>query len=53
MIAFFEHLGDLAVASNLSFRTFLASRRYPRIALTRGISLVLRDQGGHTDDITK
>lgn len=53
MIAFFELLGDLAVASNLSFRTFLASRRYPRIALTRGICLVSGDEGGHTDDITK
>jgi ankyrin repeat protein/nucleoside phosphorylase len=53
MITFFEHIGDLAVSSNLGFRTFLASRHYPHIALTRGIALVLEDEGGHMDDITK
>ncbi|KIW88608.1 uncharacterized protein Z519_10654 [Cladophialophora bantiana CBS 173.52] len=53
MIAFFEHLGDLAALSGLKLRTCFSSRHYPHVTLAHSISLVLEDQEGHQDDIIK
>ncbi|KAK5237901.1 hypothetical protein LTR47_000994 [Exophiala xenobiotica] len=53
MIEFFEHLGDLAASSTLNLRTCLSSRHYPHVTIQHGLCLVLEDQTGHNDDISK
>ena len=49
MLSFFEHMGELAMASN--FRVCFSSRYYPHITISRGLELVLEGQEGHDQDI--
>ncbi|KAK2608997.1 hypothetical protein QQS21_002477 [Conoideocrella luteorostrata] len=51
MISFFEHMGELTMSADVSFLVCFSSRHYPHITLTRGLSLVLEGQGGHSQDI--
>ncbi|RYO97078.1 hypothetical protein DL764_007373 [Monosporascus ibericus] len=52
MVAFFQQLGDFAKTSEVRFRVFFTSRHYPHITITKGLSLVLEGQEGHSQDIT-
>ncbi|RYP89313.1 hypothetical protein DL769_000068 [Monosporascus sp. CRB-8-3] len=52
MVAFFQRLGDFAIPSDVRFRVLFTSRHYPHITITKGLSLVLEGQEGHTQDIT-
>ena len=53
MVEFFESLGDLAVDSQLLFRTCFSSRHYPHITLGHGLEVTLEHQEGHDVDIEK
>lgn len=53
MVAFFEHLGELALSRKIKFKTCFSSRHYPHITIREGLSLVLEDQEGHSDDIAR
>ncbi|RYP68486.1 hypothetical protein DL771_006638 [Monosporascus sp. 5C6A] len=52
MVAFFQRLGDFAISSEVRFRVLFTSRHYPHITITKGLSLVLEGQEGHSQDIT-
>ncbi|RYP49583.1 hypothetical protein DL768_004704 [Monosporascus sp. mg162] len=52
MVAFFQQLGDFAISSKVRFRVLFTSRHYPHITITKGLSLVLEGQEGHSQDIT-
>ncbi|RYP93093.1 hypothetical protein DL770_000839 [Monosporascus sp. CRB-9-2] len=52
MVAFFQQLGDFVVSSKVRFRVLFTSRHYPHITITKGLSLVLEGQEGHSQDIT-
>jgi ankyrin repeat protein len=52
MVAFFEHLCERAVTSNIRFRVCFSSRHYPNIKMNRGLDVVLEGQPGHSQDIT-
>ncbi len=51
MVSFFEHISELAVASDISFQICFSSRHYPHITIARGLGLVLEGQEGHDQDI--
>ena len=51
MVAFFEHLGQLAVSSRIRLRVCFSSRHYPYITIEKGIQLTLEGQDGHQQDI--
>lgn len=51
MIAFFEHLGEQAIADNIRFHVCFSSRHYPHITIKKGLSLILEGQEGHNQDI--
>ena len=51
MVAFFEHLGQLAVSSQFRFLVCFSSRHYPHIMIEKGIQLILEGQEGHQQDI--
>ncbi|PTB65719.1 hypothetical protein BBK36DRAFT_1082082, partial [Trichoderma citrinoviride] len=50
MIRFFENVGEAITAG--TFRVCFSSRHYPHITISKGLSLVLEGQEGHTQDIT-
>jgi hypothetical protein len=52
MVAFFQHLGELAMLTNTRFQVLFSSRHYPHITITKGLSVVLEGQEGHNQDIT-
>ncbi|KAH8800287.1 Pfs, NB-ARC and ankyrin domain protein [Xylogone sp. PMI_703] len=51
MISFFKRMGELTALANIGFRICFSSRHYPHITITKGLSLVLEGQGGHSEDI--
>jgi ankyrin repeat protein len=51
MVAFFEHLGQLAVSFQFRFLVCFSSRHYPHITIEKGIPLILEGQEGHHQDI--
>ncbi|POR32105.1 Ankyrin repeat domain-containing protein 50 [Tolypocladium paradoxum] len=51
MVSFFEHIGELAIASNIGFQVCFSSRHYPHITVAHGLELVLEGQEGHDQDI--
>ncbi|RYP71044.1 hypothetical protein DL769_004757 [Monosporascus sp. CRB-8-3] len=51
MISFFEHTGELTTSAGIRFQVCFASRHYPYITITKGLSLVLEGQEGHSQDI--
>lgn len=51
MIAFFEHIGQLAVSSQIGFHVCFSSRHYPYITIKKGVELILEGQEGHQQDI--
>lgn len=51
MVAYFEHLGCLAISSSVQFRVCFSSRHHPHISFVHGIQLILEDQDGHRQDI--
>ena len=53
MISFFQHVGEAAAAANIQFQVCFSSRHYPHITVSKGLSLVLEGQEGHSQDITK
>jgi hypothetical protein len=52
MVAFFQHLGELAMLAHTRFQVIFSSRHYPHITITKGLSVVLEGQEGHNQDIT-
>ncbi|KAK4239627.1 hypothetical protein C8A03DRAFT_42779 [Achaetomium macrosporum] len=52
MVAFFQHLGDLAIPLGTRFRVLFSSRHYPYITISKGLDFVLEGQEGHDQDIT-
>jgi ankyrin repeat protein len=52
MMSFFERVGQLTVSSGIRFQICFSSRHYPEITIKKGISMVLEEQEGHTQDIT-
>ncbi|KAJ9668958.1 hypothetical protein H2201_000784 [Coniosporium apollinis] len=51
MVAFFEHLGQLAVSSQIRFSVCFSSRHYPHISIEKSVELVLEGQEGHRQDM--
>lgn len=51
MVAFFEHLGQLAVSSQTRFSVCFSSRHYPHISIEKSVELVLEGQEGHRQDM--
>ncbi|KAH8898200.1 hypothetical protein GQ53DRAFT_802609 [Thozetella sp. PMI_491] len=51
MVLFFEHIIERNKRFLSSFRICLASRHYPHITITRGLTPILEDQPGHKSDI--
>ncbi|KAH7013509.1 hypothetical protein EDB80DRAFT_544994, partial [Ilyonectria destructans] len=51
MVSFFEHTSELAVSAGIKFKVCFSSRHYPHIAMKHGLSLILEDQKGHSQDI--
>jgi len=51
MVRFFEHLGQIAVSSQIRFRVCFSSRHYPHITIKKGVQLILEEQEGHQQDI--
>ncbi|KAH8722057.1 hypothetical protein BGZ61DRAFT_416603 [Ilyonectria robusta] len=51
MVSFFEHTSELAVSAGIKFQVCFSSRHYPHIATKHGLSLILEDQKGHSQDI--
>ncbi|PQE28847.1 Pfs NB-ARC and Ankyrin domain protein [Rutstroemia sp. NJR-2017a BBW] len=52
MVAFFRHLGELAILTHTRFQVLFSSRHYPHIKIETGLSIVLEEQEGHDKDIT-
>lgn len=50
-VLFFEHIGELAMASNIRFQVCFSSCHYPHIAIGSGIELVLEGQECHDQDM--
>ena len=48
MVAFFQHLGELAILTHTRFQVLFSSRHYPHITITKGLSIVLEGQEGHS-----
>ncbi|OOF93412.1 hypothetical protein ASPCADRAFT_150839 [Aspergillus carbonarius ITEM 5010] len=53
MIDYIQSLGEHAVSSGVQLNVCFSSRHYPHIAVEKGLELVLEDQEGHADDITR
>ena len=53
MVAFFENIGQSAVSSQFRLLVCFSSRPYPHITIKNSVELVLEDQKGHQEDITK
>ncbi|KAK4442622.1 hypothetical protein QBC34DRAFT_225198 [Podospora aff. communis PSN243] len=55
MVAFFEHLGEVAIASETSAHVQIcfSSRHYPSIVPKKGLQVTLEDQAQHRDDIAR
>ncbi|KAJ4269840.1 hypothetical protein NW762_001509 [Fusarium torreyae] len=53
MTSFLKRLGDSTISSDISFRVCLASRHYPHISISKGLSLILEGQKGHDQDIVR
>jgi ankyrin repeat protein len=53
MLSFFEPLCGNAVTACNSLYICLSSRHYPNITISNGLDLVLEEQAGHGQDITK
>jgi ankyrin repeat protein len=51
MVAFFEHLGQLAASDQFQFHVCFSSRHYPHITINKSIRLILEGQEGHQQDI--
>ncbi|KAM0345444.1 hypothetical protein ACHAPU_006371 [Fusarium lateritium] len=51
LISFFDHLGNITNSAGSTFQVYFASRHYPHITVSKGLSLVLEWQGGHDQDI--
>ncbi|KAJ9648449.1 hypothetical protein H2199_001304 [Coniosporium tulheliwenetii] len=51
MVAFFEHLGQLAVSSQIRFSVCFSSRHYPHVSIEKSVELVLEGQEGHRQDM--
>lgn len=52
LVSFFEHIGELVVASDVKFQVCFSSRHYPFIIVSQGLSLILEGQEGHNQDVT-
>ena len=52
MIEYFESLNDLAISNRIRFHVCFSSRHYPHISIRKGMTLVLENQEGHSDDIS-
>ncbi|GLA16639.1 hypothetical protein AnigIFM62618_003234 [Aspergillus niger] len=53
MIDFIQSLGEHAISSKVQLHVCFSSRHYPHIAIEKGLELILEDQEGHADDITR
>ncbi|GJP98531.1 ankyrin repeat domain-containing protein 50 [Aspergillus niger] len=53
MIDFIQSLGEHAISSRVQLNVCFSSRHYPHIAIEKGLELILEDQEGHADDITR
>ncbi|KAI4660020.1 uncharacterized protein J4E79_005822 [Alternaria viburni] len=51
MIRFFEDVGELSIQKGVRFSVCFSSRHYPHVTVSKGLELVLDDQGGHERDI--
>jgi hypothetical protein len=51
MISFFENVGESILPAGIDFRVCFSSRHYPHITILKGLSLILENQKGHTQDI--
>lgn len=51
MVRFFEDVGELSIQKGVRFSVCFSSRHYPRVTVSKGLELVLDDQGGHERDI--
>jgi len=51
MVSIFEHVGELAASAAISFQVCFSSGHYPHITIKKGLSLVLEEQEGHSQDI--
>ena len=53
MIDFIQSLGEHAISSRVQLHVCFSSRHYPHITIEKGLELILEDQEGHADDITR
>jgi ankyrin repeat protein len=53
MVSFFEDLCEHSAEKGIQLYVCFASRHYPYISIDRSVSLVLEDQDGHKEDISK
>ncbi|XXG95855.1 hypothetical protein Hte_002126 [Hypoxylon texense] len=53
MLSFLQNMSDQAVSSGTRLHICLASRHYPHITVSRGLSLTIESQVEHDKDITK
>jgi hypothetical protein len=51
IVAFFQHLGELAMLTYTRFQVLFSSKHYPHITITKGLSVVLEGQEEHNQDI--
>ncbi|ODM20000.1 hypothetical protein SI65_04986 [Aspergillus cristatus] len=51
MVSFFEQVGELTTSAGTRFKVYFSSRHYPHITITKGLSLILEGQEGHSQDI--
>ncbi|KAF2716042.1 ankyrin [Polychaeton citri CBS 116435] len=51
MVAFFEDLGEQAIAAGVRFSVCFSSRHYPHVTIKRKLELFLEGQEGHKQDI--
>lgn len=51
MVSFFEQVGELTTSAGIRFKVCFSSRHYPHITITKGLSLILKGQEGHSQDI--
>ncbi|RAK93710.1 hypothetical protein BO79DRAFT_224172 [Aspergillus costaricaensis CBS 115574] len=53
MIDSIQSLGEHAISTRVQLHVCFSSRHYPHIAIEKGLELILEDQQGHADDITR
>ncbi|PYH37666.1 Pfs, NB-ARC and ankyrin domain protein [Aspergillus neoniger CBS 115656] len=53
MVGFIQSLGEHAISSKVHLHVCFSSRHYPHIAIEKGLEMILEDQEGHADDITR